>query len=304
MPDAAAIPPDAPGAGVRIFRAFPESFADLGISSMLQHTRTGPCLLIYDRKVFDAWDAPFWNADGTFRPARPEEDAPCRLCGQPMSCRSQGPGEIALWSGPAAARLVEGLRAADEEWLLAAQWDAFCAHADVFDAQEHRGLAEHVASERFRGFRALDRGGFSPHMGWRHSRAAESLELPGWTAATGLTRLRHLPPLLALLESLGVRTPADVPTAAQEPPAALARRGATALLGRLEEDRVRLEAEIRSRARWSPPPPRWPEPAPPTAEEELAEALMGYDHAAGEPRPWGPFRGDMRGHNGGPPAEG
>lgn len=278
----------------KIFRRFPEKYAAIGLRSDLSNAKIGPCILLYDLEQWDAWDAPYWLDDGRgghYAPARAGWNEPCRLCGQPVSCSQHGPGEIAVAAGTEAAALIEALLVADEERVIAAEWTTFALTCDTFDVQEYRGLAEHISGESFRGFLRLP----SYVMDWRDGASMGR----GRDEARDISfsRDRHLPVILALLASMGIAVPA--PDAPIEYPAVSAREGAAILMRRTEDDRAALTDEIMRRHAATAQKIKAiaPDPRSPTAQEELAEALMGYDHFAGEARPWGPFGRSMLGHN-------
>ncbi len=211
--------------GVRILARLPATFGEIGIRS----THVGPsgrCVVVYDRAAWDAWDAACWDAQGHYVGAA---DPETRYPDPVMDCMRGGPGALAAWQGAEAEALVGWLADQDEELLVRVHWAAFCREADDETSALWADVAGAVAAAEFSGFGDLYRR--EPRWrGWIHSRAAGSAAMPGWTLASGLSRIRHLPIVLGVLDRLGVRVPQDLPIEADG--LAATRQAASDLLSR------------------------------------------------------------------------
>lgn len=279
--------------GVALLNKIPDRYEQIGLRTSLSHTKLGPCILLYDRILWNAWDEPFWQDTphgGRIRPAQPGQDAPCRRCGQPVDCLNQGPGALAVWSGSLAQAITHGINHADEEENLALHWAKFCEFGEINEVCWWRPLAEYINGPKFKGFLHLP----DHYRDWQ--------DFVEFTPADdvwneGLDQHRHLPIILSLLRGLGVIVP-DWPASKKQSSLAIVRSGAETLLQRHHDDQIRLMAEIRARAPLSVPPVDTRQTI--SDAEYLAEALMGYDHQAGEARSWGPFGKSKLGHNGPP----
>jgi hypothetical protein len=274
--------------GVMLLNKIPDLYEQIGLRTSLSHTKIGPCILLYDRTIWNAWDEPFWRDTphgGRMRPAQPGYDDPCPRCGQPVDCLNQGPGALAVWIGALAQAITQGINRADEEEALALHWAKFCEFGDITEVCWWRPLAEYINGSTFRGFVHLP----DHYRDWQDFVEFTSPNVWG----EGLSRGLHLPIILALLRDLGVIVP-DIPSSKKPNSLEIARSGAETLLRRHQEDRIILMAKIRSRTpllqpKYTPPPI--------TDAEYFAEALMGYDHYVGEARSWGPFGRSKLGHN-------